>query len=397
MYDEFFPARLELFYRLVRDYVNSFVVNLKQRRDRGFHVFSELCQFLFKLGRRCIRSPNLPSESDNRKILNLSIPDVKALSTADFLSRSKLDVRIAPACKSKAESEKGMKKNEGLTLDTIIANCKEEFGRNARSYVIFLFKGTQGLSRFTSDIVRGLGSFDLDVMLVDPLENAIYCFKQLFTSFRLRGVFQADEESIFTEEYLSFLDIIRSSHLDIQQPKLLIADAIHFVFSQESLASRPHLRRIFRLSCLCLDEPRMSFTPVKFGSHRTNDPLSTMFDVIAPIQSFLGYVGHGLDVLTSDASVSRFLPLEQSFGNSGISDLYSPRDSVDHFGKTQIRENLESKEAGSQSGPQVNSAEEEAPMQSFPVPKPGKRHSHLLSEEELTESASQLVAGSSKR
>ena len=176
VYDEFFSARLELFYRLVRDYVNSFVVNLKQRRDRGFHVFRELCQFLFKLGRRCIRSPNLPSESDFRKFLNLSNPDVKALSTADFLSRSKLDVRIAPACKSKTESEKGMKKNEGLTLDTIIANCKEEFGRNARSYVIFLFKGTQGLSRFTSDIVRGLGTFDLDVMLVDPLENAIYCF-----------------------------------------------------------------------------------------------------------------------------------------------------------------------------------------------------------------------------
>ena len=161
--------------------------------------------------------------------------------------------------------------------------------------------------------------------------------------------------------------------------------------------SRPHLRRIFRLSCLCLDEPRMSFTPVKFGSHRTDDPLSTMFDVIAPIQSFLGYVGHGLDVLTSDASVSRFLPLEQSFGNSGLSDLYSPWDSVDHFGKTQSRENLESKEAGSQSGPQGNSAAEEIPMQSFPVPKPGKRHSHLLSGEELTESASRLVAGSSKR
>ena len=390
MYDEFFDARLELFYRLVRDYVNSFVVNLKQRRDRGFHVFRELCQFLFKLGRRCIRSPNLPSESDYRKILNLSIPDVKALSTADFLSRSKLDDRIGPACKSKAESEKGKKKNEGPTLDTIIANCKEEFGRNAMSYVIFLFKGTQGLSRFTSDIVRGLGS-------PSTLENAIYCFKQLFTSFRLRGVFQADEESIFIEECLSFLDIIRSSHPDIQQPKLLIADAIHFVCSQESLVSRPHLRRIFRPSCLCLDEPRMSFTPVKFGSHRTDDPLSIMFDVIAPIQSFLGYVGHGLDVLTSDASVSRFLPLEQSFGNSGLSDLYSPWDSVDHFGKTQIRENLESKEAGSQSGPQGNSAAEETPMQSFPDSKPGKRHSHSLSEEELTESASRLVAGSSKR
>ena len=233
-------------------------------------------------------------------------------------------------------------------------------------------------------------------MHVDPLENASHCFNQLFTSFRLRGVFQSDEESVYTEEYLSFLDIIRSSHSDIQQPKLLIADVIEFVSGQEALAARPPLRRIFRLSCLCLDEPRMSFTPVKFGSHRTDDPLSSMFDVIAPIQSFLGYVGLGLDVLTSDSSVTRFLPLEQSFGNAGLSDVYSPWDSVDHFGRAQIRENLEPKEASNESGPQVNASEEEACMQPFQIPKPGKQHSHLLSEEELSESASRLVAGCSK-
>ena len=165
------------------------------------------------------------------------------------------------------------------------------------------------------------------------------------------GAFQSDEESVYTEEYLSFLDVIRSSRPDIQQPKLLIADVIEFVSGQEALAARPHLRRIFRLSCLCLDEPRMSFTPVKFGSRRTDDPLSSMFDVIAPIQSFLGYVGHGLDVLTSDSSVSRFLPLEQSFGNAGLNDVYSPWDSIDHFGRAQIRENLEPKGASNESGP----------------------------------------------
>ena len=229
--------------------------------------------------------------------------------------------------------------------------------------MIFLVKSTQGLTRFTSDIVKGLSSFDLVVMLVDHLENASYCFKQLFTSFRLRGVFQSDEESVYTEEYLSFLDVIRSSHPDNQQPKLLIV--IEFVSGQEALAARPHLRRIFRLSCLCLDAPRMSFIPVKFGSHRTDDPLSSMFDVIAPIQSFLGYVGHGLDVLTSDSSVSRFLPLEQSFGNAGLSDVYSRWDSVDHSGRAQIRENLEPKRASNESGPQVNAPEEKAPMQPF--------------------------------
>ena len=86
---------------------------------------------------------------------------------------------------------------------------------------------------------------------------------------------------------MSFLDVVRAAHPGIQQPKLFIADAVEFVSSKASLVARPHLRRIFRFSCLCLDEPRMSFTPVKFGSHRTDDPISPMFDVIATIQSYL--------------------------------------------------------------------------------------------------------------
>ena len=262
--------------------------------------------------------------------------------------------------------------------------------------MIFLFKGIQGLTRFTSDIVKGLGSFDLDILLVDPLDNAAYCFRQLFASFRLRGVVQPDEESIYTEEYMSSLNVFRQQHLDIQQPKLRIADEINFVSGQESLVARPHLRRIFRLSGLCLDEPRMSFAPVKLGSHRSDDPLSPMFDVIAPIQSYLGYVAQGLDVLTSDSAMSRLLPLEQSFGNAGLSDIYSPWDSVDHFDRALIRKTLQPDAASLEPSPKISVPEKSSSLKSFLVPKPGKRRSHLLGEKELSESVSRLIAGSSE-
>ena len=208
-------------------------------------MFRELVQFLFKLGRRCIRPANLPIESDFLNILCLSIPDVKALSITDFLSRSKLEARLETARKAQAEAEKGERKNEGLKLEEIASKIKEEFGRTARSYVIFLFKGAQGLTRFTSDIVKGLGSFDLEIMLVEPLENVAYCFKQLFTSFRLRGLLLPEEETVYTEEYMSFLDVLRQSHPGVQQPKPLIANTVEFVCGQESFKSRLYLRRIF--------------------------------------------------------------------------------------------------------------------------------------------------------
>ena len=68
------------------------------------------------------------------------------------------------------------KKNEKLTLDQVTENIKIEFGRTACSYVVTLSGAAQQLQRFTSDIVRGMGSFDLDVMFVDPVGLASYCF-----------------------------------------------------------------------------------------------------------------------------------------------------------------------------------------------------------------------------
>ena len=322
--------------------VHSFTLNLKSRRDRGFHIYKELCQFLFKLARRCVHPSSLPDDNDFEEMLKFSIPDAKALVVDDFIARSKLGARLDVGCKHRAEKEQGEEKNKDLSLEEVTANIREEFGRSARAYVAYLLGATQKLSRFTSDIVRGLGSFDLEILLVDPIDQATYCFKQLFTSFRLRGVLDPSEILLYTEEYLSFVDELRRLHPDLQQPKLLIADAIAFISGQETLKTRRHLARIFRLSCLCLDEPRFSFPPVRFGSVNTDDPTCTMFDVVAPIQSFLGNVSRGLDVLTSDSSISRFLDLEKTFGNTGLGGTYSPWDCIDHFGRGQIRENLSS-------------------------------------------------------
>ena len=128
----------------------------------------------------------------------------------------------------------------------------------------------------------------------------------------------------------------------MQQPKLLIANAIDFISRQEALRTRRHLTRIFRLSCLCLDEPRFSFPPVKFGSIKTDDHSCIMFDVVAPIQSYLSNVSRGVDALTSDASISRFLLLEQTFGHTALDSTYSPWDSFGHFGRQQIRDGFSS-------------------------------------------------------
>ena len=273
---------------------------------------------------RCVKANSLPADNDYHGILSPSFPDAKALTFEDFITHSKLGTRLNTCCRRKAEKEMGEDQSKTLNLDDVTANNREEFGRSARGYVANLLKSTQGLTRFTSDIVRGLGSFDLEIMLVDPIEQATYCFRQLFTSFRLRGIFLSDEETLYLEEYLSFIDELRRAHPDVQQPKLLIVDAVEFIPRQDALKARRYLTRIFRLSCLCLDEPRYSFTAVIFGSLNTDDPTSHVFDVVAPIQSYFGEVARGLDTVTSDESIARLLTLKATFGTTGLSNTYSP-------------------------------------------------------------------------
>ena len=343
-----------MFAQLLTD-TGSFLVNLKRRRDRGFHVHREMSHYFFKLARRCVRASSFSVETDLIGIYNISQTDAKAMPIYDFLSRSKLSDKLSPTCKLRAEKEMSEKKHEGLNLEAVIAKTKEEFGRSARSYVVFLFKGVQGMRRFTTDIVRGLGAFDLDMMLTDPIDQAAYCFKQLFSSFSLRKMLLADEEPIYSEEYLSFLDELRRDHPGILQPKLLIPDVIDFVRGQSAFKSRLHLIRIFRLSCLGLDEPRQSFPPVKYGSIHTDNLKSPAYDVVTPIQSFLGGSSRSIDVFTSEDSVRRFPALEPTFGNTGLKDTYSPWDSLDHFGRGQIKDVIGPNPTSKQDAPSTSS------------------------------------------
>ena len=310
--------------------------HLVERRDHGFHIYRQLCQFLLKLGRRCMRPKSLPQENDLSAILSIAVSDTRALSITDFIVRSKLEQRLNVACKVKAERELSDKKGSRANLPKLVKEAKEDFGRLGTAYVAYLFQTAQSNLQLTSDIVKGLGSFDLDVMFRCPLSQALYCYKQLFRSFQLRGYFQPDEVSLYTEEYLSFLDELRKELPELDQPRVIIIDAVSFISTHEGLQTRPHLARIFRLSCLCLDEDFTSMPPVKFGPIRTDDPKSKLVDTILPVQSFFMNVGHSIDILTSSSSISEFLAFEPTFGGTAFSDTYGPWDGLDYFNRSQI-------------------------------------------------------------
>ena len=76
--------------------------------------------------------------------------------------------------------------------------------------------------------------------------------------------------------------------------------------------------------------------------------------------------------------------------------MYSPWDSVDHFGRVKIRKDLNPRGAGKSAAQDSSVPEGTSTLKPFAVPKPNKRRGHLLTDDELTESATRLIAASSK-
>ena len=232
------------------------------------------------------------------------------LTSLSFWTEEKFGAKFNLACKIRADREKHDKKHEGVPVKEVISLVKEEFARSARSYLVYLFRATQGLKGLTSGIVKGLGAFDLSTLLVDPPELSTYCLRQLFTSFRLRGYYDSTEETPCYEEYVTFVDSMRQQYSGMSQPTLFIADTVDFLMKQESLQTRPLLYKLFRLSCLCLDVLFLQLPAVKFWNVNSDDPTSQLTDLVRPVQSYSANVAQGVEVMTREEPVSKFLALE---------------------------------------------------------------------------------------
>ena len=249
-----------------------------------------------------------------------------------------------------------------------------------------------------------MGCFDLEILLNGQIVHAVYCHSKLFTivsdcSFGLRNYFTLDQEAESNEEYLSFLDDLRRSYPGLTQPTLLVAVTISFLVDLPSLHSRPILNKLFRLACLCRDEPFRELSTVKFGSIDSEDPASSLIDVILPVQSYLCNVPHAVEATTSDQSVAAFLRLEPEFGSRGLSDAYCPWPDVDFFGCKRIMDLLNSLSTEGQLqvnvvAPAATSSKPSSPVKSG---KGRKKTSSLVGGAELSQFTENLLQSSSAK
>ena len=341
MCDDLFVTKLELFSRLANDYAASFSPSLSGRVDSGFLLYGQICKFLRRLAARIVPPASLPDDTDWHQIIITDFSVAPNLKVGEFFDGLRIRNKLNRACKVQAEQEVREKKLPSTEVENVARRLKLTFSNLARSYILFLCTSIQGQISGVTDLVKGLSCFDPQVLLVSPLEMATASFTALFQNFCLRKWFEKSQELACHDEYLSFLQQLRSSYPDHSRTAGTITNSVKFLSELPSLSSRPLLYRLFRLSCLCLTSESPELPEVKFGPINTAYTRSRLTDVIQPVQSYVANVPDAIkEAVTSDA-YTKFTHLSSTLGSGVLSKTYSPWASVDYFGKDALKEQMQ--------------------------------------------------------
>ena len=190
-------------------------------------------------------------------------------------------------------------------------------------------------------MVVGLASFDYAVLFKLPKTVAVDCHQHLFQSFSSRGWAARELRNINTDDYVEFVDDVRHVYLDELAVGPDVGDMVSFLSSCPELSRREYTWDLFKLCCLCLVYVATKLPDVSLGSSKVGVTSVDLLSVIEPKQGFLLSGDTEGNFFTDPGSVSSFMELLETFGDSALQCGYNPWESVDFHGYAKIRAELE--------------------------------------------------------
>ena len=237
-----------------------------------------------------------------------------------------------------------------------------------------------------------------------PTSLSYKLFSTLYRCFSSRGWVKDIDEQLGLDQYISFVEELRSKYSDLVKTPDVLVDVVDFLSSSIQLRDRPLLQYVFSLSCLCLTETSPTLPVVKFGSVDTSKVTCGVADVIFPVQSYLSNVPDSGEVCSRGAALKQFLEFGSNYGRMCSSDVYDAWTSVDYCGRQKILEHFHATyrqivKAPDKKGPSSKSSVSSAVSVAKPLVVP-KRVGHVnygaISSKEVDKAVSQLAASSSK-
>ena len=303
-------------------------------RDSGFFTFGQLNNFIRKLCYRSLLPKHSPKETDWTQLPVLRTAELRQLSSRDFLTRLRLKQDLDAASTAKVRRDNSDREGPIPNLSEQVETVKEKFVAKARSYLVTLLQNFLGHVSLNSNLVVGMASFDPNVLLCLPTEQASFCFAALYQSFSLRGWMEGSPENDCCDEYLEFVGHFRQSYEALKDSPNGFSDMVDFLSVMPELRSRVHLYRLFQLSCMCLTENTPLLPPIRFHDVDAQRPKCKLADVLLPAQSYLARAPDAVSVCTKDDSLNKLREIEQEFHTGNVAG--DPWTHVDVFGRADF-------------------------------------------------------------
>ena len=241
----------------------------------------------------------------------------QAIVQPDFIFRLKMKSDLDGACRIKARRDFSDKVPG--SLDSLVEAAKEELPVQARQFIVSLIEVLLKDVRLNVDIVRGMACFDPAVLLVLPLEEALFFLKSLYSSFKRRGWMSNCAEDDLCNEYVGFLEHFRCTYSNFKDSLEAFTDMTALLSNMPEFRARKLLFYLFRLSCLCLTEENVALPPVKFPGVGSESPPSRLSEVTMASQSYLSQVPNSVNICTNDVALAKNVELEAKFNDGNVS------------------------------------------------------------------------------
>ena len=200
-----------------------FLDGLYSKKEPGFHCYGYFCRFLYSLLQFIVPNSELPAVEDWDGYLNFAFTHSNVVGVDDFLLSSPLR-EVLQRCQIGTPNS--------FLLITIV------FLRSVLQLLL-------GHSMAKSKILRGLSSFDPDVMCHSTEEVYTECITSLVNSLMaFNWVTQEDRDAIIGE-YRAYLLLLRQAGTTFSD------DFVPELLGDWCFLARKHLVRAFKLAFLC--------------------------------------------------------------------------------------------------------------------------------------------------
>ena len=289
-------------------------LDLYRRRDIGFRLYGQACLFVYSILQFILKDSFLgPSCNwDHYLSLNFEDPEVVFVSKEDFMKGSPLQ-RVLQRCQISTPSR---------------------FLEITQKFFVSLCNSLLGNKVLKSDFLRGLSSFDFNVLLSSPSEVYLKSFDRLVDHFIYLGHISCSDRGVLVSEYRSYVCHLRS--INPAEP----ADPITFFMSDWELMARPLLYQLFKLSCCCCQLVSDFGSEVAFSFPSMGLRPVHMSSLLNCLRSSLPWLSGVYSFTSSEDNLSHLRDLFRNQEELFTSPDFSPWDDLRKIDRPQLQKKL---------------------------------------------------------